>query len=589
MNSIRGVLVTSFVVILMMNECACGNEEVAPLHLVDASAAVCLEIPRFEATWTKWQGSQLLVRLKEFPPVQRFLAGAGFQKWTLIDEYARQATGKTVTSHLVGVFSEAVVIAIYLPDGKPPQGVLIAQAREAESLKQALQAWAKLEPQHVSRALVHRGQPYVRRAKSADSTEVVYYTIFGRTIALSDQERLITQVIEFHEAARAKGTRDINASQVLGESTLFQTNRARLPANSAAFLFLNPRMWDPVIGNTLRQSPDAAWIRPIVQSLSAIAASLRLEDEVVVDLVAEVSQPAVPSDWKLLVSSTGSEIEWSTRIPASATAAISSRLDVTTLVHAWLDSTAANSPDDFLRGLNLLKSVLLGRDLFSDVVPLTLRDWTITLIATDDVSVGQSPVNLLGQFVLDGERTSAAVPIERSIDNGIQFAMTALGAMLSHQRGVNHDPLVMVETEVSRDSIMRSLVGIKTWSPAYRVSSSLLTVATSRAMLSVVPDVSVNPNVREKSRLSDFERRYFHSASQLAWLDATRLRDLLGRHRDWIARHVDQDSTEGHDRALKHLSKVEEVIKIFDAAFIAAELKEDHAHFVFGAALDRTE
>ncbi len=589
MRSIRGVFAALFVVILVSNGRTFGDDEVAPIRLIDASAAVCLEIPRFEATWSKLQDSRLLARLKGFPPVQRFLAGPGFQKWTLIDEYARQATGKSVTAHLLGAFSEAVVIAIYLPDGKPPQGVLIAQARDADALKQTLLAWAKLEPEHVTQTLDHHGQSYIRRAKSANSTEVVYYTLFGRTIALSDQERLIKQVIEFHEAAGDKGNSIAASPQALGDSEHFRTNRARLPANSAAFLFLNPRLWDKVIGDTVHQSPDAAWVQPVVRSLTAISASLRLDDEVVVDLVAEVNQAAVPSEWKRLVSSTGSEHDWSKRIPTDAIATISSRLDVSSLVQAWLVAAAASSSDDFQRGRNLLKSVLLGRDLFNDIVPHVMRDWTISLVDTQGLSADHAPVNVLGHFAIDAGGTDAGLPVDGSIDNGLQFAMTALGAVLSHQRGTNRDSVVMVESQTSRDSTIRALVGIKNWSPAYRINSSVLLVSTSRTLLSIVPDAPITPSVPVKSRLADFEDRYFRSASQLAWLDAARLRSVLVQQRDWIARQVDQGSEEGHERTLKHLAKVEDVAKVFDAAFLAARLAEDHVHVVFGAALDRSE
>lgn len=589
MSSIRSIFAALLVVILASNGRTFGDEEVAPIRLIDASAAVCLEIPRFEATWSKLQDSRLLARLKVFPPVQRFLAGPGFQKWTLIDEYARQVTGKSVTTHLVGAFSEAVVIAIYLPDGMPPQGVLIAQARDADALKQTLLAWAKLEPEHVTRTLDHHGQPYIRRAKSANSTEVVYYTVFGRTIALSDQERLIKQVIEFHEAAGDNGSNAATRLQALGNSNHFRTNRARLPANSAAFLFLNPRMWDKVIGDTVQQSPDAASVQPVVRSLTAISASLRLDDEVVVDLVAEVNQAAIPSAWKRLVASTGLEHDFTKRVPAGAIATISSRMDVTSLVQAWLVATAATSSDDFQRGRNLLKSVLLGRDLFNDIVPHMMRDWTLSLVDTQGLSVDQAPVNVLGQFAIDAGGLDGAQPVDGSIDNGLQFAMTALGAVLSHQRGPNRDSVVMVESQASRDSTIRALVGIKNWCPAYRISSSVLLVSTSRTLLSIVPDAPIGPSVLTKSRLADFEGRYFRSATQLAWLDAARLRSVLVQQREWIARQVDQGSVEGHERTLKHLAKVEDIAKVFDAAFLAARLAEDHVHVVFGAALDRSE
>jgi hypothetical protein len=566
--------ITTTLMLFAQIEPACAQGEVQPVDLVGPSAAVCLHIPQLESTWTKFQGSRLATRLREFPPAARFLSGAGFQKWMLVEEHVRRTTGNSLSKHLLGVFSQSVVVAIYLPEGKPPTGVLIAQARDSDALKTALQAWSSLDPQHVTRSLEHKGQAYLRRAKSAASTEVMYYTILGRTIALSDNERLIQQVIEHHAAGG------------VGLGPVYEKNKSRLPAESAAYLYINPRIWDRVVNDALGHSSDAAWIKPIYRQLAAISAALNLDDEVVLTLVVDTTGASVPSIWRQFVDGTQGEINWAQRIPASAVVAISSRLDFRPLIQIWQTLSSDAKTEDFARGRHALKSVLLGRDLVDDVLPRVLSNWTVALIPAAHPVAGGPPLDLTGRFEWpNDDATGNRLPaLGRSLDQAALFGMTSFAAMTSHQRGSRDSTTVLVESESADDGTLRTLAGLKTWTPSILVTSSAALVATSRASLPSAPNES-----SATTRLSAFADRYFRSTSQLLWLDSTRLQQVLAVHGDWISRQVEPESADRQERVRKQLMKLEEVTRVFDAAFVAAGLNEDHIRVVVGAALDRSE
>lgn len=564
---------------------AVAAEDVAPTQLVSDSAAVCLEVPHFEATWSKLQNSRLLERLREFPPVQRFLAGTGFQKWNQIQAHVRQSTGKSLSDHLLGSFGESIVVAIYLPDGRPPEGVLIGRARDAATLTQALQMWAQLDPQHESKSKVHLGQSYIRRAKSANSSDVVYYTVFDRTIAISDQEGQIQRVIELHAATSRKVAR--SSLKPLGDLPLFRSSRELQPRDAAAFLFLNTRVWDKVLDGELQKSAEGKWLQSAFHQIAAVTVSLRLDEEVVVDIAADLRGAAMAPVWKRFVAGASSRGgDWQRRIPAEAIMAISSRMETGPLVQAWLALNPDVRTEEFSRGRNFLKSLLLDRDLFTDVLPNTLRDWSISLISVDAAVSESSPVDLVGQVSLNSAQPGAEVPLDRSLDNALQFGMNLLSGMLSHQRGTSGG-LVVVKSTTSEAGVERTLDGLKVWSPGYRVSPQQLMVATSASALARVQTPAAAA-VRD-SRLAACERRYFHSASQLVWLDAVRLRSILTTHSNWIAGQLEPASQDGRDRVLQHLSKLTEAATVVDAAFVAAKFDEDSVHFVFGAALDRSE
>jgi hypothetical protein len=137
MSLIRCVLATLMLVLMTEfepNRRVIAEDDLDPLSLVGESAAVCLEVSRCEAVWKELQSSRMAARLKQFPPVERFLGGSGFQQWTLVEEHVRRTTGKSLSEHLLGAFSESLVVAVYLPDGKPPEGVVIGRARDTDAL-----------------------------------------------------------------------------------------------------------------------------------------------------------------------------------------------------------------------------------------------------------------------------------------------------------------------------------------------------------------------------------------------------------------------------------------------------------------------
>ena len=147
--------------------------EVSPLDLVGESAALCLEVPRLAETWKRVEHSRMAERVKAFPPFERFVDGPGFQQWTFIEKFVAQATGQSLSEQLLGLCSESLVVAVYLPEGEKPQGVAIARARDSASVWKAVDSWGKLEPQHIDKPRQHRGQTYIQRAKSSGSKEVL--------------------------------------------------------------------------------------------------------------------------------------------------------------------------------------------------------------------------------------------------------------------------------------------------------------------------------------------------------------------------------------------------------------------------------
>ena len=222
------------------------------------------------------------------------------------------------------------------------------------------------------------------------------------------------------------------------------------------------------------------------------------------------------------------------------------------------------------------------------VMPWMLRDWTVCVRETDVTDAADAvdaPLNLTGRFALASDQTAEHQSLSESLDHALLFGTTLLAASLTHQRGASGGP-VIVKTQRLDSGVRRTLGGLSPWSPGYWLMPHQLSVSTAGQGLA--DQTLRDPVATPQGRLAGNAQRYFGSASQLAWLDAVQLRNVIGRHREWIAKQVASDS-EGRERARKHLAKIEDVVRIFDAAFLTLGFHEDHVRIVLGASLDRNE
>ncbi len=565
--------------------------EVSPLDLVGESAALCLEVPRLAETWKRVESSRMAERVKAFPPFERFVRGPGFQQWTLIEKYVAHVTGQSLSDQLLGLCSESLVIVAYLPEGAKPQGLVIAQARDSASLRQAVDSWGKLEPQHVDQPQQHRGQSYIQRVKSAGSKEVLYYFVFDRTLVLSDQEFLVRQAIDFQQAAVARAeSREptVAAVRTLRESPLYRTARARLRDDSVAFLHVNARAWDKALREGAKNDPGTVPVLQVWQHVSALAASLRFDEGVALDIVAELDRERLPSGWTPFVQSSQATTGWVDRIPGDALLAISGRVDVGPLVQMWLAAMPEAKSDDFARGRRVLRSLLAGRDLFDDVLPAVLSDVTIQASAQQNVAAGVAPFELLGSLTWRSsvKAASSTEPpaLMNSLDNALQFGLNVLAGYLAHELPESN---VIVGSETSGETTIRWLNGLVPWEPAYGIVAHRLIVASSRASLSRGLGLAALSVAEPRpARLAKHEQRFFPTMTQLVWLDSAQTREALTKHSDWIATALAQRSPESKPKIAARLSHFGEVLQLFDAAFLAGSLSEDHVRMVFGGALD---
>ena len=589
--------VLSFVAFLGVKDV--GAVEVSPLDLVADTAAVCLEVPNLDASWQRIEQSRLAERVRAFAPFQRLLLGAGFQQWAAVENHVTQMTGLPLSEQLRGLCAESLVLAVYLPEGAKPQGVMIARARDAATLSRSVAALNKLEPQHVDQSKQHLGQTYIKRLKSPKSKEVLFYVLFDQTLVLSDHEPLVRQAIEMQQAAvaHAESQKAIDGTiRTLRESPAYRAARARLPENGVAFVHVNSRAWDKTLREGAKNDNEAAVVLGVWRCVSALAGSLRLEEGLALDVVAELDRTQLPSGWTEFVRSTeaptkqaSSDSRWSERIPAAALLAVSGGVDVRPLIRMWLAVDPGVKSNDFVRTRRVLRSVLGGRDLIEEVLPALLSDITVHASAPEQVADRAAPFEVLGQFSWMPKNFATASnddepQLAASLDNALSFGLNFLGAHLSGEHPESH---IVVRSKGDGTTTRRWLEGLPLGEPGYGIVADRLFVSSSKAELLRVSSSS-DPLSKQSgsTRLRDDARRFFGTATQLVWFDSIQTRAALTKHSDWIATTLAGRSEKSKPSIQTRLSRFSEVLQLFDAAFIAGSLHDDHLRVTLGVALD---
>ena len=573
--------------------------EVSPLDLVADSAAVCLEVPNLDATWQRIERSRLAERVRAFAPFQRLLLGAGFQQWTAVENHVTQMTGLPLSEQLRDLCAESLVLAVYLPEGAKPQGMMIARARDAATLSRSVAALNKLDPQHVDQSQQHRGQSYIRRLKSPKSKEVLFYVLFDRTLVLSDHEPLVRQAIEMQQAAvaHAESQKVIDGTvRTLRESPAYRAARARRPENGVAFVHVNSRAWDKTLREGAKNDNEAAVVLGVWRCVSALAGSLRFDEGLALDVVAELDRTQLPSGWTEFVRSTEvstpqtlADSRWSERIPAAALLAVSGGADVRPLITTWLAVDPGVKSNDFVRTRRVLKSLLGGRDLIEDVLPALLSDITVHASAPEQVADRAAPFELLGQFSWMPKNFATASNDDEpklavSLDNALSFGLNFWGVHLS---GEHPESDIVVRSNGDGTTMRRWLEGLPVWEPGYGVVADRLFVASSKTELLRVSLMPASPPKQAGStRLNDHARRFFTAATQLVWFDSNQTRAALAKHSDWIATALAGRSEKSKPSIQTRLSRFSEVLQLFDAAFLAGSLHDDHLRVSLGVALD---
>lgn len=552
-------------------------ESLTTLDLVRSDAAACLEIPRLTDNWAHVESGLLLSRLKALPAFQRLLESRGFQQWQAIEDHVASQTGQKLSAQLRNLLGSSLVLAVYVPDKGNPQGILIGEASDAAAVERAQATWNKLEPNEVVSTKTYRDISYQQRRKRPNANESVFVVTSDRWFALSDQETLIKDVIDRILTFKS-GAPTSSVKESLRQSPLFLQNRQRLPMDAAAYLYLSARPWDrglELASHDPNQpvNPAAVW-----KHITAVSASLQVDQGVVCNAVVELDTSRLPSGWSQFVAAAAGDATWSRRIPTDALLAISGHFDVSHLVQFFLHQIKPGDRDELAKNRRIARSLMSGNDLFETVLPALARDFCGSIVSRVDSRNNRVYLDGMLGFHFD---SSSDAKLMSEIVRGLDGGLSVLAAHLSAEG----TKVVTVQSEQSSSKTLRWLSEGAPIPVGYATKGQNVVVAATPMGLRQTLETFDNDRVTS-SRLVDHAQRFFPRANQLIWFDAARARQLLEKNAPDIARLVSHGSADEASRITEKLDQARPMLGLVDSLFIAGQIESDHVRIVFGGGLD---
>lgn len=531
------------------------------LKLAPADAGATLVVEDLRGFVRTFQGSPLAEGLANLPAVRAWRGSDAHQvvEKALGDiEAVTGAPPATLRDDLLG---EAVVLSLRVPPDAGPdaaRGLLLTKVRDRDLLNRLIDAanqgdrdsgtLADLETRRRGAESYH-----VRRFRD-DVKPTEYYSLFGDDIfAWSNSEELIQGAIDRHAPGAAAG---------LGAEPRFRKVRAALPARAVASLFVDPRVPERLIAADAMvgaADPTEAARRGLA-AVEYAGLAIEWRDGFVAHAHASLDPKAIGEPLRRWAKGSEDASALIRRLPPSTLALAVGRVDFEALHDLIWDAVGGAVREKAGLFEAVAKGLLLGKDLRKEILP----DLGPGVLAGLDEPSGDAwPVVLA--IGLRGGAEASGVPA--AIENALRTvaALTALG----RDRGEAQGP-----TTERRDGVrLTTLPGARF---AFAVGPGVLVVGN-------VPDAVVAVARGDRggpgARLERFRSTYLENVNNFVLVDLDRLVRVADARRGDLARRLAARRDAADDDARRDLDRALDLLRLFDAAFAAAEVAPDATAF----------
>ncbi len=582
---------------LFVSAIACADDAANRLlSLVGEDAGLCVEIPRLEENLQAVRKSEFLRRLATSSLHQAWLQGEASQKLRRSRESIEKHTGKTIDQLIDEVFGHYVVIAIYSSSKSGAAGVLLTEADSVEALEVAISSWNAAEPQETI-THEHAGHPYFVRSRKLSGSETarpLYYAKLDRVFALSDHEEMIQKVLDFERKSHTSSTNNVAENPEVNSGILksvpYRRARQALSPTAFATAYLNPRIWDGVIPPPESRSPENQILGKIWRRLDSVALSVNLERGCVLETIVQFNGQGTPAQWQSAIERMQGSPEFLSHVPADAVALFAGRHDLSGLINLVVQRASVEVEQHQWESFRQVsRGLLLGLDLFDDVLPGLQPNWGGYLIprteSADEASPATIPLEGLVAFEISSKPAAEEkAALRDALDNGLNTGMNLISAYFN-TRG-SKTPAI-VRTVEQPGSVVRWIEGIPGYRPAYVLTKNHLAFASSPELAKQFNDSYVE-QAQPHAVFDRCRNVYFPQENQISFIDVAALRKLLEQYRTRLVAKAAEANAISTQDCEERLSRLLDVAALVDSAFVAGHIDTDSLRLVIGGVVEST-
>ena len=539
------------------------------LTLVRSDVGICIEAHDLARRLPQARQSRFFRHLESLPLYDKWLSSPEFRKLDQARAYLETLAGKPFHRLAAELFGESVVVAIYPRAENDPAAVVLLRASSEAALADAVDIWNRLENAET-RMIDYGDIAYAhRRAGRGDKSETQFYVQAGPVLAMSDREAMIQQVIDLL-APTAPVER-------LSESEPYVRARSTLAPETMISAYLNPRVWDAAV---LKEEapvqdegdPFARQMRRMWKELDSAIVGVRVDTGVIVESILQYT-PSGRSDNSAPESPQSRDPKFLKAVPDDAIIAAGGRIDLTALAEwSGREDTLLRAPQ-WQRFRRVARGLLMGRDLFDDVLPRLGPAWFAYAITDGPTS---APADMLLAIELSeeaegsGEDSDSDSALDNALGTGLNLAAVARNSQSSAETAV-------VRSARLGEARLRWIQSLGPFEPGYAVSEAAAVIASSPELLRRYLDRSSTSSLVERPDFAALAASYFPAADQVLYADIAALRSFIRRHRRALIGHLSESES-----AQQQVDRLVAALSLFDDAFAAAAAEPGRLRITFG-------
>lgn len=544
------------------------------LELLGDDAGLCVEVSDLNRRLPQFRDSTLFQRLEKLPVYVAWKQSREFQKLNTVREAIERQTGQPLGQFAKSLFGESVVFAVYPRKSDKPAGVLLLRATNEESLKKAVAVWNSDKRVTVETLSLSKTK-YAKRTESKPkhpAKELTqYFFVQGRTFALSDDETQIQSIIRH---SRGEGDRP-----ALIASERYRTARKSLSDDCFATLYFNPQAWNPGWEFEDGKSRVEKLVASLWKRSYAVAGGLRVDQGLAVDVLVHYDPANLPERWRQLVERTSGFPRFLKQVPADAFLVFAGKQDLSGVDQAVLAEMDAKTRQQWQNARQISRGLLLGLDLFKDVLPKFRPNWGVYVVPREVLDPEAVPVEgLLAIELPPASEEQNPITVRKALENALSTGFNLLAAM---QNSKSLDKPAIVKSEKHAGNPVQWVESIGPYRPAYCLSGEYLIFASSPEIIGKF--LSPTQTKLTESRVFQlWTARHNPPEGQLLFINWQAMRRFLDKHHDFLLKQAVESHALPRDEAEKRLKRLAEVLEILDGVYWGMQIQDDRIHFTLG-------
>lgn len=541
------------------------------IDYVGKDAGLYVEISDLNRRIPKLANSKLFARVEALPIYVAWKHSPEFRKLEAIKDAIERQTGQPLRQFAMNLFGQSVVFAVYPKDAGNPAGVLLLQAADAESLENSLALWNREEGVKIEPVPFSDSRYFKRtQVKQNQAGRPQFYFVREEIFAVSDEETLIQDIVRRNLGQSAQAPLSGHENYLLARNSL--------PEGSWAVLYFDPQSWRSRWELDAGRTKTEQFVAGFWKRCRAVAAGLRADRGLAVDVVLHYDPEQIPERWRRLVERTQGFPKFLNQVPEGVFLVFAGKQDL-----AGIDKILTAEMDEPARrrwqnARQIGRGLLLGLDLFDDVLPTFRPNWGLYVLPREPLDPDALPVE--GLFAVELPpipEDKNPITVRKAVENALTTGFNILAAT---QNGEAGDPAV-VKLEGESPGQLHWLESIGPYRPAFCLSSEYLVFASSPKVIRefLSPDV---PKLAQSRVFRSWADRQDPPEGQLLFVNWQAIREFMAKNYDFLLKQAVDSHALEEEEAEKRLKRLRDVLEVLDGVYLGIQIQEDRIHITTG-------